>query len=123
LLKALAEVATEKAPVLLCVYDVPLPEPLAKKQPTGCAFACALALTPTSAGALAELRVSWQAEWVPDRFSGALSELREQNPAAQSLRLLQAIAAGRPSRMAFGLLDGAVLVKVDPCSTATPSTP
>lgn len=128
LLKALAEVATEQAPVLMCVYDVPLSEPLADKQPNGCAFACALVLTPTaSARALAALRASWQAgppapnADLPE--GAALAALTRQNPAARSLRLLQAIATGRPDRAAFGLLTGAVLVQVEPCSTATPSAP
>jgi Beta-ketoacyl synthase, N-terminal domain len=144
LLKAMAEVAAEQAPVLLCVYDVPLPEPLAGKQPTGCAFAfaCALALTPTAtAGTLAGLHASWQPEpatpdadtWGADLPEGAaLAAMSRQNPAARSLRLLQAIAAGRPAqgttgatfdRAMFGLLDGALLVQVEPCPIPLPSTP
>jgi Beta-ketoacyl synthase, N-terminal domain len=128
LLKALAEVAAEQAPVLMCVYDIPLPEPLASKQPTGCAFACALVLTPTAtAGALAELRAAWQPgppALHADRPTGAaLAALSCQNPAARSLRLLQDIAARRPDRAEFGLLDGTLLVQVDPCSTAPPSAP
>jgi Beta-ketoacyl synthase, N-terminal domain len=128
LLKALAEVAAEQAPVLLCVYDAPLPEPLASKQPTGCAFACALVLMPTAtAGALAVLDACWQSappvpgSGLPD--GAALAAMSRANPAARSLRLLQAIATGRADRMAFGLLDGALLVQVEPCSTATPSAP
>lgn len=129
LLKALVEVAEEQSPVLMCVYDVPLPAPLADKQPTGCAFACALVLTPApGAGALAGLLASWQAAPPApgaDRPEGAaLAALSGANPAARSLRLLQAIATGRPDHAAaFGLLDGAVLVQVDPCSTAPPSAP
>ncbi len=129
LLKALAEVAAEQSPVLMCVHDVPLPAPLADKHPTGCAFACALVLTPSpQPGVLARLRASWQAAPpLPgsDRPDGAaLAALSEENPAARSLRLLQAIATGRPDHAAaFSLLDGAVLVEVDPCSTATPSVP
>lgn len=129
LLKALAEVAEEQAPVLMCVYDVPLPEPLSANQPTGCAFACALVLTPAAgAGALAGLAASWQA--APPACGAdlprgaALAALSRDNPAARSLRVLQAIAAGTTDRAAsFGLLDGAVRVQVDPCSTATPSAP
>lgn len=128
LLTALTEVAVEQAPVLMCVYDAPLPEPLASRQPTGCAFAAALVLTPAAGpGALAGLRASWQAAPPAagaDRPAGAaLAALAAQNPAAQSLRLLQAVAAGRPDQAAFGLLDGAVRVDVAPCSTATRSAP
>lgn len=129
LLKALAEVTAEQSPVLMCVYDVPLPEPLASKQPTGSTFACALVLTPSpGAGTLAGLLASWKAgppASGADRPEGAaLAALSEGNPAARSLRLLQAIATGRPDHeAAFGLLDGAVLVQVNPCSTATPSVP
>ncbi len=46
LLKAMAELTVERRPVLLCVYDAALPEPLLAKRHTGAAFAAALVLAP-----------------------------------------------------------------------------
>jgi hypothetical protein len=120
LLKALTEVAAEQEPVLMCVYDVPLPEPLGLKQPTSCSFGCALVLTPDwQQGALAGLQIAWQpappSAGADRPNSAALAELSVGNPAARSLRLLQALATSRADRAAFALLDGAVHLQVEPC--------
>jgi hypothetical protein len=40
------------------------------------------------------------------------------NPAAQSLRLLQALARGEADRFPVALLDGHLDVEVEPCSGA-----
>ena len=45
LLKAVAEAQVEQAPVLLCVYDVPPPAPLAAKRPTEGSFRVGFVLT------------------------------------------------------------------------------
>ena len=123
LLMAVAEVATEAKPVLLCTYDLPLPAPLCDKRRTTVPFAAGFVLVPTCGeaqprGALAELGL----EFVPEppapeleAPSGpALATLALANPAARSLRLLQAIAGGVPTRLATALLDGRVELDVRP---------
>ncbi len=120
LLKALAETAVEQEPVLMCVYDVPIPGALGFKQPTACSFGCALVLTPTRRpDALAGLQISWQptapaaAADLPDH--PALAELSQGNAAAKSLRLLQAMAMMRPDHSAYALQEGALHLRVEPC--------
>ncbi|MGH7122491.1 MAG: beta-ketoacyl synthase chain length factor [Acetobacteraceae bacterium] len=129
LLGALAELAVERSPVLMCVYDAPMPEPLAGDLVTRCAFGCALVLLPTpDPRALAHLEARWRAappvQGAELPRSAALAALSDANPAARSLRLLQAIATGRADHRAeFGLLDGCLQVRVDPCSTTAQSAP
>ena len=50
LMKAVAECAAEREPVLLCVYDVPMPAPLDAKRPTDCVFGAAFVLAPEGLG-------------------------------------------------------------------------
>ncbi|MBV8095757.1 MAG: beta-ketoacyl synthase chain length factor [Acetobacteraceae bacterium] len=62
LLKAALEVAKEPEPVLLVVYDAPLPEPLGSKRPTAAHFAAGLVLAPQhTTGARAELAIQYLA--------------------------------------------------------------
>jgi len=126
LLKAMAEVATEQQPVLLCVYDTPLPPPLAGKRPTQASFAAAFVLLPPGeAAGMAVLDVNYCAEPVPAEadwpLNPALRPLARNNPAARALRLLEALARGIPDSSAAELLQGRIDLRVTPCSTATPS--
>ncbi len=123
LLKAIAEVGVERAPLLLCLYDAPLPTPLAAKRPTEGDFAAGLVLAPNNTGeALALLEAQYVAKPVlegagePD--APGLRELSRSNPAARSLRLLQALARGETDRFPVALLDGHLEVGVEPCSGA-----
>ncbi len=118
LMKALAELAAEQVPVLLCAYDVPLPDPLARLAPADFPFACAMVLTPEPVpGALATLRlVSGTASADP-----SFAALAAGNPAARSLPLLAALARGVPAAVPLGLPGAALLVQVEPCSTVPPS--
>ncbi len=119
LLQAAARIATTGEPLLLCVSDAPLPEPLASKRPTGCAFGLALVLAPEDTpGAMARLGIAYRA--APERSEPALPEglmaLRLANAAARGLPLLAAIAANRNASLGFGMLeDGALAVEVAPC--------
>ncbi len=119
LLKAMAELRAERAPVLLCVYDAPLPEPLARLRPTGAAFGAALVLTPdvgNAGAALARLRVGYQPDPPPPGEDAArhpgLRALSQANPAARALRLLEALARGEPDAFSTGLAGGGLRIEV-----------
>ncbi len=49
-MKAVAECAAEREPVLLCLYDVPMPAPLDAKRPTEALFGAAFVLVPEGSG-------------------------------------------------------------------------
>ena len=111
LMKAVAECAAENQPVLLCLYDVPMPPPLQAKRPTTTSFGAAFVLTPDGPGP--SLSLCWRAEPGADTLplSPALHGLAASNPAAASLRLLEALARGGGS-FDVALLDGCLAVEV-----------
>ena len=120
LLKAVAEAQVEQAPVLLCVYDVPPPAPLAAKRPTEGSFGVGFVLTPADDGqSQAGISVRYS-----DRPSAPKSEeprqeslrpLSRGNPAAQSLRLLESIARGASDRCSVPYLGGRLDIALTPC--------
>ncbi|MGH7041637.1 MAG: beta-ketoacyl synthase chain length factor, partial [Acetobacteraceae bacterium] len=135
LLRAAAEVCGTCEPVLLVAYDLPVPEPMTVLCGTRFAFATALVLAPVVGVSsppapaslpalmptLAGLVVAFVAAPAPPdrvlpRRSG-LHDLAAANPAARSLRLLEALATGRADRLSLPLFDGRVDVGVQPCST------
>ncbi len=112
LMKAVAECAAECEPVLLAVYDVPMPTPLQEKRPIGSVFGAALVLVPNGTGPQIKLR--WSAE-APQRAAPQNPSLRDlalTNPAARSLRLLEALARGGSDAFDVGLLDGSLAVTI-----------
>ena len=112
LLKAMAELAAEQAPVLLCCYDHPLPPPLAALRPTGAAFATALVLGPPQDG-VPLLRVGWRAGAGPgSALPEALARLRRENTVAESLPLLVALAMRASSAHAVPYLQGHLAVEI-----------
>lgn len=118
LLKAAAEVHAEGEPVLLCLYDVPIPEPLGRLRPTGAPFGAGLVLAPPGAGGLCRLRVGYDPA-PPDPGAGlprdpALHALARGNPAARALRLLEALARGGAQEVQAPYLDGRLSVAVLP---------
>ncbi|MDE2006245.1 MAG: beta-ketoacyl synthase chain length factor [Rhodospirillales bacterium] len=129
LLRAVSEVVSDRVPVLLVAYDLPVPQPLAALRPTRFAFGVGLMLGPADGAApsLARLTLGYRAgaapagEFLP-RATG-LHELAAANPAARSLRLLEALAAGRADRFALDLFAGQVMVEVAPCSAPNASAP
>ena len=108
LMKAAAECAVEQEPVLLCVYDAPLPSSVGAKRPTGCVFGAALVLVPTGAGP--RLTVQWDATAATrsEPLTPDLRGLAASNPAARSLRLLEALARGGSDVFDVALLDGSL---------------
>jgi hypothetical protein len=142
LLKAAAEAQVEREPVLLCLYDAPLPEPLGRARPTEHVFGAALVLTPAllttqavPAAPLARLRLDWRADATGDATRdaaaqagasvprvAALRALYAANPAARILPILEAIAVGASTTLALPLLDGQVIIDLESCSTARASS-
>lgn len=90
LLTAAMEVQEAQEPVLLVVYDHPLPPPLDRTRPIVAPFAVALVLAPGTGLELA-YAPDPAADWLP---SAMWQPLAQGNPAAQSLRLLEHLARG-----------------------------
>jgi hypothetical protein len=123
LLKAVAEVHAEQRPLLLCVYDVPLPAPLDAKHPTEGAFGVGMILAPegTAVGmARIGIRYAMRSEDGPNSLprTSALHRLAMSNPAARLLRLLEILARQAPDTFSMALLDGQLEVRLEPCSPA-----
>ncbi len=112
LLKAVAECAAGQHPVLLCAYDLPLPSPIDAKRPTGPAFGAAFVLVPAGHGP--RLSIEWypQPATRAEPLNPALRDLAAGNPAARSLRLLEALARGGSDAFDVALLDGSLGVTV-----------
>jgi hypothetical protein len=138
LLAAAVEVEAERAPVLLCVYDAPMPPPLDQVRSTAEAFAAALVLAPPGRG-MASLRLGL----VPGDAQGDApgdgpgdgpgdaprdaprdaSAAPGCNPAALLLPLLQRLAGAGYGAVRLPLLDAALEITVEPCSPAPRSPP
>ena len=118
LLKAMADVAADGEPVLLCCYDHPLPTPLAALRPTAWAFGAGLVLAPPGVGRpMATLRVAYDpappapGAWMPRNT--ALHALAAGNAVAQSLRLLESLALAVSDRHAVPYLDGRLDIEME----------
>jgi hypothetical protein len=118
LLTAMADIAAEGKPVLLCVYDHPLPPPLDAKRPTAAPFAVALALVPDGL-APARLEIGYRTGRLrakdAEPHAEALRPLARGNPAAQALRLLEALARGEAGPCPAPFLDGHLDGWIAPC--------
>ena len=119
LLAAMAEVTTYGEPVLLCVYDHPMPAPLDAKRGLIAPFGVGLVLAPAGqTGGMAGITVQFALEPPPDNmavpYQPALQALAAGNPAAHALRLLETLARGIPDRHALAYLDGRLDVTVMP---------
>ena len=111
LMAAVAECAAERAPVLLCVYDVPMPPPLDAKRPVGGVFGAAFVLVPDGDGPRIALQWSGEAG-DSEPLNPALRPMAAGNPAARSLRLLEALAREMNDAFTVALLDGCLGVRV-----------
>jgi len=119
LLAAMADLAAEERPVLLCAYDHPLPPPFDAKRPTLAPFGAGLVLVPDlpSAGALASIAVAYRpaGAFAAEPRAEALRALAAGNPAARALRLLEALARAETASCPAPYLDGHLDVHVAPC--------
>jgi hypothetical protein len=116
LLMAMLEVDAG-APVLLCVYDHPMPAPYARLRPVSAPFGLGLVLAPPSGRGLARLAVR-HATTPPEGEAAprepGLAALAAGNPAAQSLRLLEMLARREAGRCDAGYFEGSLRVEVTP---------
>lgn len=105
LVEALTQLHTTGKPLLLVASDVPYPEPLHATRPLPGSFAVALVLSrEPRQGARARLTLEFAGDEAGSPTScidPGLEDLRRHVPAARSLPLLEALAAGR---------DGSVLL-------------
>jgi hypothetical protein len=112
LLEAAVQVSTENRPVLLVGFDLVAPFPLAPLWPAQQDFAVALLLAPpTQAHVLAHWRIA-PAPAAPVASPAAaygLAQLARDNPVAQCLPLLAALACGTPVHHRLPYLDDLTL--------------
>lgn len=119
LLEAVTMVCVERCPVLLVAYDLAVPAPLSQARPITTGFAVALVLAPPAVHSSALMRVRIEEGDVADTCGfadPALEAVRIDNPAARSLPLLSAIAAGGQRIVRLDLLEGQQLMaELGPC--------
>lgn len=95
LLEAGLQVASQRQPVLLVVFDVPAPEPLLHARHLTCSASCALWLDAAPGPApLARLQLALSTETETPLDDPTLEALRLGNPALRALPLLHALARG-----------------------------
>ena len=119
LLEAMTVVCVERCPVLLVAYDLAVPAPLSQARPITTGFAMALVLAPPADNVSAVMRVRLEEGDVVGACGLAdpvLERVRQDNPAARSLPLLSAIAAGGQQSVRLGLLESQHLImELSPC--------
>lgn len=121
LLEAVAQVHSEQRQVLLLAYDTDYPEPLHGVRPIPDTMGVALLLSPvagaTSLGQLVLEGGTAFATGAADTLQEpALEQMRKDIPAARSLPLLQALAAGDDRTVLVDYLaDTRLRVRVVPC--------
>ncbi|MFP5419319.1 MAG: beta-ketoacyl synthase chain length factor [Gammaproteobacteria bacterium] len=108
LLEAAVQVSTEDSAVLLVGFDLVAPFPLAPLWPAQQDFAVALLLAPAGREpALAQWRIALSTEAPAAHAESAswIARFVRDNPLAQSLHPLSALASGKPVRHRFPYLD------------------
>ncbi|QHC35236.1 beta-ketoacyl synthase chain length factor [Komagataeibacter xylinus] len=124
LLQAAAEAVVEEKTVLLCVYDMTMPQPLGQKRATRGTFGVGLVLSPhpvPHAQAMLDIDYGPQSAAdtplsLPDtQTTTALRALCHDNPAARCLPLLAAMAEGGTHEICVAGDMGHVAIKVTPC--------
>ncbi len=121
LLEAAAQAIAEQTPVLLVVYDMPYPEPIHSVRPICAEFGTAMLICPVkSASSLVQLSIHiTQQDNTPlstMKHAPDLEILRNSNPAARALPLLQAIAENAPASIVFKHVGNSQLhVALTPC--------
>ncbi|MDR2837355.1 MAG: beta-ketoacyl synthase chain length factor [Azonexus sp.] len=110
LMEAAAQCTIEGLPVLLAVFDTPVPEPLHQAMPANHAFGMALVLAKEPQGSFAQLSLALEntdaANTTRMDSSENLEKLRLDSPAARSLPLLAALATGKPAEITLDCASG-----------------
>jgi hypothetical protein len=103
LLEAMCLCQQEQLPTLLAVYDIQPPYPLAGKRQIPVEFGVALLLTPQANGQdLAHLQLNQTGSAATSTpAQPALESLRQANPAARALPLLELVAQGKTGTLVF----------------------
>ncbi len=112
LLDAAVQATVDARPVMLIVYDLAYPEPLAAVRPIGAAFAVALVLTPhRDDRTVASLTLALHHDGAAGTgmADASLEALRLGNPAARSLPLLAALAMGGHAEVGIERIGSACL--------------
>jgi hypothetical protein len=118
LLEAAAQVTAEQLPVLLVLFEMPFPAPVASVQPVIAPFGAALVLSPTQTPAsIAHLAIELTAQAITTpNFAGSLEDLRRGNFAARILPLLRTLAGGDGGRVALELAaPNSLSIECTPC--------
>ena len=118
LLQAMIQVQIDQEPVLVCIYDLPLPPPLLATRPSRATFGFALVLAPPAAGQGPLLTVRHEATASDDRWEPklpALAALSRDNPATRGLALLEALAGEATTRLTIPYLEGRLDLDLRPC--------
>jgi hypothetical protein len=114
LLEASVLLATEATPALFVAFDVPYTGPLADIRPIADPFGVALALAPEPApGQLAQIvvvRTTREDRAVSVCHDPELEHVRQHNPSARLLPLLEALARRTPAQIVLGMTTGSQLV-------------
>lgn len=103
-------------PVLLCVYDHPMPAAYARIRSVVAPFGVGLVLAPSGTGGVAHIDVAHEdgASQYVEPDDKALAALAAGNPAAQSLRLLEHLARRAAGHCDAAYFDGSLRVEVTP---------
>jgi hypothetical protein len=118
LLQAMAHIAAEMTPALLCLYDVPMPPPLSAVYPCAFPLGIALVLTPEPGStALVRMRYGPGRE-LAGQVDSPFDAIAAGNPVGHILPVLEAIARGQAACVAMRLLDMTLGFTISPCSTA-----
>lgn len=118
LVEAAAQIACERDHVLLIASDMPYPQPLAGVRKVKLAFGAALLLArDRSDHSLGSLDINVTAPVAPTRMRDPMLELlREDNPAARGLPVLEALASQRTDTIGLDYVAGKSLsIQVSPC--------
>ncbi len=118
MLEALTQVAVDRIPVLLVVYDTEYPEPIYAKRPVPDAFGMAFVLAPErGAASIARIEATLTDESAAALADPQLETMRRTIPAARGLPLLQLLAQRHAGRAVLEYLDVSnMLLEVEPCS-------
>lgn len=117
LLEAATLCAAEQMPVLLVAYDIPPPPPLLAKRPVVAPFGAALVLTPAAnAKSGWRLELACTAEQAPTTMREMeIERLRQGNPAARMLPLLEVLARGKGGSARLPGAGVDLQIAVTPC--------
>lgn len=114
-----AAVQARHSPVLVCIYDAALPEPLRSVRAIPLPFGAALVLSPTpTAASLARLtmRLTDRAQPPSPLQTPSLAPLRDGNPSARMLPLLEALARRQTAEIMLSWDDAPALsITLTPC--------